>query len=228
MLMLYSTISYTAQIQNETPTQYLGTQIKATIIGFVLMILLSLIDYHRYAKLSVLAYIASLGLVLIVLTPLGITRNGATRWINVAGVSLQPAEAVKIGVILFCAFIMDKWGKKKNTFIVNLLVLIFVAPAVLMLWIVTDNLSSAIIVGLIAVIVIFVANPNYKFFIFSAVLIIGAAALVVFNINKLVAISDSFRFERIQAWLNPEDYAQGNRISDAAGTLCNRLRKLFW
>lgn len=217
MLMLYSTISYTAQIQNETPTQYLGTQIKATIIGFVLMILLSLIDYHRYAKLSVLAYIASLGLVLIVLTPLGITRNGATRWINVAGVSLQPAEAVKIGVILFCAFIMDKWGKKKNTFIVNLLVLIFVAPAVLMLWIVTDNLSSAIIVGLIAVIVIFVANPNYKFFIFSAVLIIGAAALVVFNINKLVAISDSFRFERIQAWLNPEDYAQGTGFQTLQG-----------
>lgn len=209
MIMLYSTISYTAQVQNITATDYLSNQILATILGFAGMIGLSLIDYHKYAKWSIFAYIASLVLILGVLTPLGITRNGATRWIGVGSLSFQPAEVVKISVILFCAYIMNKWSKKSNAVIVDLLVLLFVAPAVLMLWLITDNLSSAIIVGLIAVIVIFVSNPSYKFFIVNAVLVVGLAALIVFNIDRIVELNDNFRFERIQAWLNPEDYAQG-------------------
>ncbi len=209
MIMLYSTVAYTAQLKNITATEYLSNQIFATIIGFAGMIFLSLFDYHHFQKFSVFAYIVSLILILIVLTPLGITRNGATRWIGVGPLSFQPAEVVKIAVILFCAYFMNKWYKKKNAVLVDLLVLFFIIPAPLMLWLITDNLSSAIIVAGIALVVIFVANPNYGFFIFNAVLVIGVAAFIVFNIDWIVSLNDNFRFERIQAWLNPEDYAQG-------------------
>ncbi len=209
MIMLYSTVAYTAQLQNITATEYLSNQILATIIGFAGMIFLSLFDYHHFQKFSVWIYIVSLILVLMVLTPLGITRNGATRWIGVGPLSFQPAEVVKIAVILFCAHFMNKWYKKKNAVAVDLLVLLFIIPAPLMLWLITDNLSSAIIVAGIALVVIFVANPNYGFFIFNAVLVIGVAAFIVLNIDWIVSLNDNFRFERIQAWLNPEDYAQG-------------------
>ena len=50
MIMLYSTVSYTAQLKHETPTEHLANQILATVLGFVGMIILSFIDYHKYEK----------------------------------------------------------------------------------------------------------------------------------------------------------------------------------
>lgn len=208
MIMLYSTIAYTAQVQNISPTKYLSNQIVATIAGLSGMIVLSLIDYHKYQKLSPWLYPVSLILVAAVLTPLGITRNGATRWLGFGGLSFQPAEIVKIAVIFLCAYFMNKWSNKRNSFAVNLRVLFFVVPAPLMLWLITDNLSSAIIVMGIALVVIFVANPNYGMFIAGVVLVACAAAFIVFKIDWIISLNDNFRFERIQAWLSPEDYAQ--------------------
>ncbi len=209
MIMLYSTVSYTAQLQNITATEYLKNQIIATVLGFIAMFWISFMDYHKFVRFAVLGYLASYILIFLVLTPLGITVNGATRWLGVGSFSFQPAEFVKIAVILFLAYIINKWNKKIVKLRYVFLILMLIAPISLLLWQITDNLSTALIVAGIAVVVVFVASPDYKFFVTMGVIAIGAVVFIVLKIDWLISLSESFRLERIQAWLSPEDYASG-------------------
>ena len=209
MIMLYSTVSYTAQLQNITATEYLKNQIIATVLGFIAMFAISFMDYHKFARFALLGYLTSYVLIFLVLTPLGITVNGATRWLGVGSFSFQPAEFVKIAVILFLAYIINKWNKKIAKLRYVFAVLMFIAPISFLLWQITDNLSTALIVAGIAVVVVFVASPDYKFFVSMGIIAIGVVAFIVFKIDWLISLSESFRLERIQAWLSPEDYASG-------------------
>jgi len=209
MIMLYSTVSYTAQLKNITATEYLKNQIIATILGFVAMFAISFVDYHKLAKFAIPGYLLSYFLIVLVLTPLGITVNGATRWLGVGSFSFQPAEFVKIAVILFLAYIINKWNKKIVKFRYVFFAVMFIAPLSLMLWLITDNLSTALIVAGIAVVVVFVASPGYKFFVFTGIAALAFVVFVVVKIDWLISLSESFRLERIQAWLSPEDYATG-------------------
>ena len=209
MIMLYSTVSYTAQLQNITATEYLKNQIIATVLGFIAMFAISFMDYHKFARFAVLGYLASYVLIFLVLTPLGITVNGATRWLGVGSFSFQPAEFVKIAVILFLAYIINKWNKKIVKLRYVFAVLMLIAPISVLLWQITDNLSTALIVAGIAVVVVFIASPDYKFFVSMGIIVIGVVLFIVFKIDWLISLSESFRLERIQAWLNPEDYASG-------------------
>ncbi|MBE5949275.1 MAG: cell division protein FtsW [Lachnospiraceae bacterium] len=209
MIMLYSTVSYTAQLKNITATEYLSNQIIATVLGFIAMFLISFMDYHKFARFAVLGYLTSYILIFLVLTPLGITVNGATRWIGVGAFSFQPAEFVKIAVILFLAYIINKWNKKIVKLRYVFVILMLIAPISVLLWQITDNLSTALIVAGIAVVVVFVASPDYKFFVSMGIIAIGVVVFIVLKIDWLISLSESFRLERIQAWLSPEDYASG-------------------
>jgi len=91
-----------------------------------------------------------------------------------------------------------------------LLVLLMPLPVVLMVWKITSNMSSAIIIMGIAILMLFVASPDYKKFIIMALGVIAAAAVVVFVIvNMANGDGLDFRGERILAWLDPEAYADG-------------------
>ena len=100
LVMIYSTSSYTAQLSHGDGAFYLKKQIFATVLGLVALVFVTFFDYHRLKKLAVFSIVVSAVMVLLVLTPLGITANGARRWINV-GISIQPAEIAKIGVIIY-------------------------------------------------------------------------------------------------------------------------------
>lgn len=145
-------------------------------------------------------------LILLVLTPLGIKRNGALRWINLGIITMQPAEVAKIGVIIYEASIITKLGKSLRT--LKGLAIVLVPPAVLalMLWQITNNMSSAIIVFGIAVAMLFVAVPDYKQFVaLGCAGMAGVAAIVYYAVAS--EASGEFRMNRIRAWLNPEAHS---------------------
>lgn len=71
-----------------------------------------ILDYHYLKKLAVVIYIGGLLCMFLLKTPLGITRNGATRWIKIPGLGqFQPAELVKIGTIAMTALLIVKAGQ---------------------------------------------------------------------------------------------------------------------
>ena len=211
LIMVYSTSSYEASMSaslNYDEAYYLKHQAGATVLGLVAMMVVSRIPYHFWEPFAIPGYLASAVLIALVMTPLGITANGATRWLNL-GVSVQPAEIAKLCMILFLASFICKIGKGIRSLKGFLVVLAIPLPICGMVWQITDNLSSAIIIFGIAFLMLFVASPEYKRFLILGAVGIAGAALLVFVILQMDSTDLSFRGNRILAWLNPEDYATG-------------------
>lgn len=209
LIMIYSTSSYEATGELGDSTYYLRHQFTATLAGVVVMVLTTLVDYHRWEKYAFVGMAVSIVLIFLVLTPMGVEVNGARRWIRVAGsLQFQPAEIVKIAVILFCASMITHFSKKKLATLKGAFIVI-AAPAIMavLLWKVTDNLSSGIIVGGIAIVMLFVADSDYKKYIVVILVAVAAGFILVYAATHIQ--SDSFRMGRIAVWLDPEKDPDG-------------------
>ena len=214
LVMIYSASSYdasTSQSFNYDAAFFLKKQAFASVLGIFAMFFVTIIPYRIWEKFAFLGYVASAVLIVLVLTPLGMEANGARRWLNL-GISVQPAEIAKLAMILFLASMICKMGnaiKKPRGF---WLVACVPVPICVMVWKITDNLSSAIIIFGIAFLMLFVASPEYKkFFVIGG----GIAAVAVSIVVGLTMMDTSelqemgFRSARILAWLSPEEYASG-------------------
>ena len=210
LVMLYSTSSYEANLELGDSAYYLKHQLAAIVVGVGLMMILSRFPSYRVLnRLAVPAYAAAAVLLLMII-PFGYTANGAKRWIRIFGVSVQPAEVAKLAMIIFLASLICKMQRnvvsRKGFFLVMLTPL----PICLMVYGITRNLSSAIIIMGIAFLMLFVATPGYRRFILILGGGISAAALIVYAISKASYSSGmNYRFARVLAWLDPEAYASG-------------------
>ena len=224
LVMIYSASSYEAFQSYQDTTYYTKKQLLAIIIGMVMMGVVANIPYHFWERFALLGYLVSMALVPLVKTPLGVKSHGASRWIRIPGLglNLQPAEVGKLCLILFLAVMVCKMGKNVRTLKGFLIMLLLPLPVVLEIYIITKNLSSAIIIMAISVLMVFVASPDYKKFIVMGVLVVAAAALVVFlatssTANAVEGEEVNFRFGRITAWLDPESDSQGTGFQTLQG-----------
>lgn len=210
LVMIYSASSYEASQDFQDAAYYLKKQLIAIIIGLVLMTIVANIPYHFWERFYLLGYLVSMAMVPLVLTPLGVESHGARRWVRIPGIglNLQPAEVAKLCMILFLAVMVCKMGKGVRTMKGFLFMVMLPMPVVLEVYLITRNLSSAIIILGIAVLMVFVASPDYKKFVIMGVAGIAAIALLVFLIVSSGG-EGGFRSERIIAWLDPESQAQG-------------------
>ena len=210
LVMLYSTSAYDANLTYNDSTYLFRKQIFSTLAGLVVLFIVSHLPYHIWERFAVIGYGVSVALVLLII-PFGIEANGAKRWLRVFGISLQPAEVAKLTMILFLAYLICKMGRNIRTMKGFLVVLGAAAPISGLIYVITRNLSSAIIIMGIAVVMLFVACPDYKRFIILGLIGIAGVAGIVFLIVKMSESGSvgSFRGERILAWLDPEAYASG-------------------
>ncbi len=217
LVMLYSTTSYEAQLQGVSPTRFLRSHIMGVVLGLTAMFVISMIDYHRWQKWTFWAYFGSMILILLVLSPLGHSAKGASRWIRIAGMQFQPAEFAKIAIILLMAFLIQKNAKSLKNISVMVRMMLLVLPVVAMIKGITNNLSSAVIIFGIAAIMIFVATPRYDIFVTLVIAGSIAVGLFLYNLDWFMQISDSFRLERVLTWLDPESNPQGTGFQTLQG-----------
>lgn len=213
LVMIYSTSSYDAYLTYGNPSFYLRKQVTATVAGLFLMLVVAMIPYHFWERMAGMAYILSIVMVLLII-PFGYEANGAKRWIRIFGISMQPAELAKIAIIIFFACIITRMGRDTSTRRGFWTVLLMVAPIFVMIWKITSNLSSAIILAGIAVVMLFVSTPGYKRYILLSIAVAAFAILVVLLIVANASGYESgemgtYRGSRILAWLDPEAYASG-------------------
>lgn len=209
MVMVFSSSSYEANLKLGDSTRYLRQQLFASILGLVAMMVVANIPYHFWERFAVPAYIGSVVLILLII-PFGYSSGGATRWLYIGPISLQVAEVAKLGMILFLSSLICTLGKGIRTNKGFLIVLLSPAPVAAMIYIITNNLSSAIIVMGIAVLMLFVSCPDYKrFFLLGLITLAVAAALIFYVVQTAEAHVDDldFRGARILAWLDPEAYS---------------------
>jgi cell division protein FtsW len=134
----------------------------------------------------------------------GSATKGSKRWIEIPLLGrFQPSELTKIAVILFTAYIVNLAPKKLDKFSGFLRVCFFIAP--LLGLIVVENLSTAIIISVILVSICFVASRKKGYFIVSGLMLVGLGLMFIFFFN-------SYRSDRIEAWLHVETADKGYQI----------------
>ena len=209
LVMLYSISSYEARTEYGDGMYFLKRQGIIGLGSIVVMMWVSRLDYHMFSKYAAMSYWGSmLLLALVKFTPLCIEVNGARRWFRLpANQSFQPAEVMKIAVIIFIPYLICRMGNKVHTLKGSLGVVAWGGLAALGVYVLTENLSSAIIVMGISCCILFVVHKKQKIFLWIAgggltVFVVGSYIL-----GRLLENSTSFRLRRIIAWLNPEKYA---------------------
>lgn len=204
-VLLYSASSYVALTSYGNSFYFLRKQVFSTAVGLLPMGFCTIIDYRRWRNFAKYAYIGSLITVFLVLSPIGIENHGAKRWVGVGPLQFQPAEVVKIGVILMTAYMLSKCGAHalRNVKICYQIYAPAIIGGVLIVGI-TSNLSSAIIIFGIGAIMIIITGADKKFAL--SLVALGGLFLMVILIAG-AAMGKGFRFSRIMVWLNPEEYA---------------------
>lgn len=198
LVMLCSTSSYNGRVRFGDSGYYFKKQLFATILGLAAMVVVSRMDYHVFEKFAVPGYVISLllsGAVLLV----GDSYNGSKRWLSLGPLSFQPSEFAKPAVILFLAYMVNRRKKSSNGLFSLVFTIALVLPIVALVG--TNNLSTAVIILGIAVILAFVSNPKYLQFIWLGIAGIGFIAVFLGM--------ESYRLERIAIWRNPEEYEKG-------------------
>ena len=198
LAVLYSTGSYNGSVRFGDAFYYMKKQFFAAALGMLAMYLISCMDYHIFEKYAIAAYLISLALSTLVLFA-GNAYNGSRRWLSLGPLSFQPSEFAKLAVILFLARMVGRQKKKRNSFLNLVFVIALVLPIVALVG--TNNLSTAIIILGIAVIVVFVSDKRYMQFVWIAAAGAGMMALFLGM--------ESYRLERIAIWKNPEAYEKG-------------------
>lgn len=207
LVMLFSSSSYSAQDELNDSMFYLKRQGAIGLGSFALMLVVSRIDYHIYARFAKPLYWVSIFMMALVQTPLGVESNGSKRWLSIAGQRIQPSEIAKVAVILFIPVILCEIGKKIVKIEGIIKVLIWGGFSAVCVFLLTDNLSTAVIVMGITVIMIFVVYPNPK--AFAKLALAGGVAVIVLVgiLSASDGLSSNFRLRRVMVWLHPEDYA---------------------
>lgn len=201
LVMLYSSSYYSASIKfNGDSAWYLKKQIISTAIGIIGMIFFMVVDYRVWKKYTWIIYIAANVAILLVMTPLGMEANGARRWLDLKVLTVQPAEIAKIAVILLLAAILSTNVKKINGLFPMLFIFMIALVPTALVFLITDNFSSALIIAAIGVIMLIVSCRKNKGFIALMIVLVVAAMLAL-------VLLGGFRATRILVWLDPEQYA---------------------
>lgn len=214
IIMIYSASYYYCSktpMYGNDPSYLFKNQIELAVVGFVLMIGISFVDYRILRSLGPLALLLSLGCIAMLKTPLAVSVNGAVRWIKIMGRTIQVAEPVKLGMIFWVAYFIAKY---KMTSFRNLVILIGILGLVFFgIYKISDNMSTAVIIFGIGVLLVFMVHPAWEVFVGAAGLVAILAIGVVGYVMRIDPDSEvGFRIVRIMAWLHPEQYADNQAL----------------
>ena len=198
LVVLYSTSAYNGRVKFADPAYYLRKQFFATSIGLFSMYLVSCMDYRRLQNYAWIGYGIALMLSTAVLF-VGREYNGSKRWLALGPLSFQPSEYAKLAVVVLLAAIVSRNASHMKSWKYMFFVILLILPVVGLVG--SNNLSTAIIILGIAVILIFVANPQFLPFRW-----IGGTGVGFIGIFLSL---ESYRLERLAIWRNPELYEKG-------------------
>ena len=179
-------------------------------LGFVACAVTAMLDYALLEKLAWPLFIGALVLAGLVFVPhFGIKLNGAHRWIQQFGLTLQPSEFVKLALIIMLAWYCDQAQRKMDTFKRGIIFPGIIIAAALGLIFVEPDRGTTILLAAVSGMMLLVAGVRCR--ICSCPRSGGAAGLAVSILH------DPMRMNRILAWLHPAGPSDGAALSSATG-----------
>ncbi len=193
---------------------YVGKQVMGIIVGFSIVLFLSLLDYHRILALGMLTYTVCAGSLVAVIL-FGERVNNATRWLKLPGIGqIQPSEFVKIGLIAFFAWYFSKYQEKINR--IGVLAIAGALFFVLFLLIFKEpDLSTGLVAMFVFLCMLFVTGLSYKWIFGSMAVAVPCGILMIYLTQyDMVPFLEGYQVRRILAFINPEKYAEANLQQD--------------
>ncbi len=190
LFMIYDASSYVAFRDFGDKYRYIKDQMMWVVIGFTALTVVSFFDYHKYYNLALPILLTAIGLLMLVFVPgLGISALGAKRWINLGFFVLQPAEVVKLSLVIY----LSAWfsTKEKGRFLAFLMLIGFV----IMLVMLQPDMGTAVVILGLSVILYFLSGG-------SVLHILGLAPLVGIGGLALILL-EPYRAARLATFLNP-------------------------
>ncbi len=196
LVMLLSASTFLAEKNFGDPYYFFNSQAKHLLIGLGLMLVLSRIPYQLWAKLAYPFFgIVLFGLVLVLIPGIGQNVNGASRWLRIPGISVQPSELAKLAIIFYMAYSLTQKGERSKSFTYGLFPHLMVLGVTAVLILLEPDLGTAVIVILVALTMMIIAGTKI-----SHLLILAAAAAPIMYHQ---IINYPYRMRRITAFLDP-------------------------
>ncbi len=197
LAMLYSASYAQSEYDTsyETSTKFLQKQAVCAAIGLTAMYFFSRIPAKLWYKAAWPLYGVSIVLLLSVLV-IGEEVNGAKRWINLAGIQFQPSEVAKFTMIVLFARLTRCFGQDAKQFRFGVLGFGGALMGILVPLALEKHLSAIMLMGMVAVVMMFVAGTSPKW------LLAGAGAAAVFVVIYISFMG--YAGDRVTAWLHPE------------------------
>ena len=198
LAMLYSASAAQSMYDTgyESAARYLQKQAFCALLGLGAMAAFSRIPAEAWFRLAWPLYGVSIALLLLVLAA-GESVNGARRWISIAGIQFQPSETAKFTMILVLARLTRQFGPDARKFRFGVLGFGAVLLGILVPLALEKHLSAILLMGMVAVVMMFVAGTPPKW------LLAGAGAAVLFVIVYITFMG--YAGDRVTAWLHPEE-----------------------
>lgn len=196
--MVYSASFVQAKFKYGDTSYFLRKEILFSTIGFIIMIIVSKIDYRFYKKVDILFIsISYILLALIITTPLGITLNNATRWMNLGPLgTLMPSEIAKFSCILVTARVISYRRKEINKLSTFINPFIFSSIAVVLIMLQPD-LSTSFTILFVTFGMLFVAGISGGAVLISILTgVLGVVALIIarpYRMRRLMTFRDPFQ-----------------------------------
>ncbi len=195
VVMVYSASAVVLGEKHENPYLFLFKQGTWALLGLLFVQLVMRIDYRNYRQPVVIWT----GLIVVGLALVGVLfgspRNGATRWLNIGPLGIQPSELAKILVILFIAALLERRMERINEPAYALLPIAGVLGAIVLLILGQPDLGTAASIVVIAGVMIFAAGISYRY--------IAALALMAAPALYFLLWTSEYRWRRVEAYMNP-------------------------
>ena len=203
VIAIYSASSYVAQTQYGDKWYFVRKQLLGFVLGVLAMLFCARLDYQklRGKKARWLALVIPMVLLTLVFVPgIGKTNYGATRWIGLGGITIQPSELAKYGFVIFAsAYMADDMGRLRT--FKGMLPVLLAGAGICLLIIIEPNMSVTMCVGMLMIAMLFLGGMRIKHFFIIAI----PALLVV----PILIIAEPYRLSRLSAFLDPWENPRG-------------------
>lgn len=194
LIMIYSSSYVWAEYKFNDPYKYLKSQGLFLVVGYIIIYLVSNIDYHIYYKYSNKILLICIFLLILVLIPgIGTIRNGSRSWFGIGSLGIQPSEFAKLGLIIFTSkYLTNNKIKSIKASVVPILLIIGLIFGLIML---QPDLGTGIVLVMTIISLLFISGIDISF-----LLNLGIIGLIGFIVLIFLA---PYRLVRITSFLNP-------------------------
>ena len=202
IVMVYSASAVMAMERFQQPYLFLVKQLAWAIIGLAVLPIVMRIDYRNYRQPAVIWMGLGVAAVALVAVLFGPSRNGATRWLVIGSLGIQPSELAKVTLIIFMAALLERRMDRIDDLTYSLLPVGVVLGGIVGLILLEPDLGTAACVVMIAAVMVFSAGINYRY-------VIGVFLAALPALYFVIATSE-YRRRRVLAFLDPWADPLGN------------------